>query len=496
VLLLGAYWLVSRRRFRREELRRERTRLFFWWDILTGVYLLLLIHVAWSGGFTIHWGNVKILSFHRLVNPLIILAISLSLRIGLAVWRRRDRSRLKIPTASLSQRFFLFTFFLAWLLALGPSIRLFDKKILTGPYLLLYKWMPGFQSLRAPSRLSIMMMIALALMSGWAVAALMEKPKKLWLKKAIPFLVGILILIDFASVPFPLDTAAGLKKIPEIYSYVKALPEGSSLIELPMPQRILDRGREALPMYYSTFHRKKLVNGYSGYFPPGYSIIFESTEAFPSDETFRLLRDLEVEYVLIHTQGWRADKGNQMQALLQGFPDRVELKAVAGGDFLYRLLPQEEQAAEERRRWEVGNRTTWKAWSSSNVFKTKLAFDGDPSTGWTTETPQREGDFFYLDLDKPVQAAEVELSLAGKPLDYPRGFMVESSLDGEHWVLLNWTPFLVPHITKANIQNLTPCTLVISFEALPLRYLRIKLTRSHRVHHWSIQEIHCYKVEP
>jgi hypothetical protein len=497
VLLLGACWLVSRRRSRREELRREKTRLFFWWDILMGVYLLLLLHVAWSGGFTIQWGKVKILSFHKLVNPLIILAISLSLRIGLAIRRRKSSSQLEISTASLSQRFFLFTFFLAWLLAMGPSIRLLGKKIITGPYLLLYKWIPGFQSLRAPSRLSVMMMIALAMMTGWAVAALMEKPRKLWHKKAIPLLAGILILIDYASIPLPLGTSPRLKKIPEIYGYVKALPAGSSLIELPMPPNpVADRGREALLMYYSTFHRKKIVNGYSGFMPPGYTVIYESMEAFPSVETFRLLRDLEVEYVLIHTQGFRADKGKQMVANLRAFAESLELKAAAEGDFLYRLLPQQERPAEERKRWEVGDRRIWKAWSSSNVFQTKLAFDGDPSTGWTTEIPQREGDFFYLDLGEPVQAAEVELSLARKSLDYPRGFLVESSLDGKNWVLLNWTPFLVPHITRANIQNLAECKLIISFEALPLRYLRIKLTRSHRVHHWSIQEIRCYRVEP
>ncbi len=497
VFLLGALWLVSRRRSRREELRRERTRFFFWWDILTGIYLLLLLHVAFSGGFTIKWGETKILSMNRLTNSLIILTISLSLRIGLAAWRARKNSRPEIPTFRLSQRFFLFTFVLAWLLAMGPSIKLFDKKILTGPYILLHEWIPVFQSLRAPSRFSVMMMIALALMSGWAIAALMEKTRNVSLRKAIPILAGILILIDYASVPFPIETAAGLKKIPEIYSCVKDLPEGSSLIELPMPQHpVVERGRESLPMYYSTFHRKKIVNGYSGYLPPGYTIIYESMEAFPSDETFRLLRDLEVEYVLIHTQGFRAEKGEQMQAMLRAYPGRLELKAEAGGDFLYRLLPLQEQAAEEKKRWEAGDRRTWKAWSSSNVFLAKLAIDGDLSTGWTTRIPQRDGDFFYLDLGEPVQAGEVELSLYRKPLDYPRGFLVESSLDGKNWAPINWTPFLVPHITRANIEDMTQCRLIISFEPLTLRHLRIKLTRSHPVHHWSIQEIYCYGPGP
>jgi len=159
VVLLGAYWLMSRRRSRREELKREGTRLFFWWDLLTGIFLVFLLHVAVSGGFTLRWGQAKILSVHRLVNPLIILTISLILRIGLAIWRRRKSTQPEIPTVSLSQRFFAFTLLLAWLLAMGPSIKLFGKKIITGPYFVLHKWAPVFQSLRAPSRLSVMLMM-------------------------------------------------------------------------------------------------------------------------------------------------------------------------------------------------------------------------------------------------------------------------------------------------------------------------------------------------
>ncbi len=496
VVLLGIYWLIRSHRSRQEERHREGTRLFFWWDILTGIYILLLFQVAWSGGFTIEWGNVKILTVHRLVNPLIILGLSLSLRIGLAFWRRRKLGWREIPTASLSQRYYLFGFVLAWLLAMGPSIRLFDKKILTGPYMLLHNWIPVFQSLRAPSRLAVMMMIVLALMSGWAVADLMKKPRKAWLKKAIPWMAGILILFDYASLPLPLDTSPGLRKIPEIYKSVKALPAGSSLIELPMPQTAVDRGQEAPLMYYSIFHRKKIVNGYSGFLPPGYTIISESMESFPSDDTFRLLRDLEVDYILIHTRSFLAEEGKQIQKQMGSFSGDVELKAAADGDFLYRLLPRKEEAPEGFIRREVGDPKTWKAWSSSNVTLTRLAFDGDPATGWTTRVPQREGDFFYLDLGEPVQAGEIELSLAGRPLDYPRGFLIESSLDGENWILLNWTPFLVPHVTRANIQNIRQCRLIISFEPLPLRYVRIKLTRSHPVHHWSIQELHFFGAEP
>jgi len=489
-ILLAIFWLAWRRRSRRAELKKEGTRLFFWWDILTGFYLLFLLQVAKGGGFAIHWGNVKILSAHRLVNPLIILAISLSLRIWLAV-QRRGRVRPDVPTSILSQRFFLFTFLLAWLLAMGPTIMLFNKKILTGPYLLLHECIPVFQSLRAPSRLSMITMMALALMSGWAVKALTERPKIRWIRKGIPLLAGILIGIDYASVPMPLAYVPGTPKIPEIYSYVRTLPSDTALIELPLPQFPPDRGREALPMYYSIFHRKRLVNGYSGYFPPAYTIIYESMEDFPSDQTFRLLRDLEVDFILVHTQGFRAKKGQQIHTLIQGFREQVELKTSTEGDFLYQLLLLEKEKAEERNLVDIQDPTLWTAWSSSNVAQTKLAFDRDPLTGWSTRSPQRRGDFFYLDLGEPARVGELDLLLSGRPLDYPRGFVVHGSLDQKNWVLLKETPFFVPRITRQNVQDLGGYRTVVNFDVQEVRYLRIKLTRSHPVHHWSIQELCC-----
>ena len=486
-ICLALFWLVRRRRSRRAELKTEGTRLFFWWDILTGLYLLLLLQAGIGGGFTLRWGNVKILSFHALRNPLIILAISLAARIWLGV-RRRGRDRPDISVPILSQRFFLFTFVLAWLLAMGPDIKLLDKKILTGPYLLLHEWVPVFQGLRAPSRMSMMMMLALALMAGWAVKALTERMKTRWVKIGVPLLAGLLIIVDYASVPIPLAKVPG---IPDIYSHVRTLPADAVLIELPMPQTPTERGREALLMYYSIFHRKTLVNGYSGYHPPAYIIVAESMEDFPSPQTFRLLRDLGVDVILVHTQGFRPEKGLEIQSRMGSYREQAELKASAEGDFLYQLLPVEKEKAPERHLVEVGDRQLWTALASFDVIRTKLAFDGDPLTGWSTWPPQSEGDFFYLDLGKSARVGEIDLSLLGKPLDHPRGFIVHGSLDQEDWVLLKDVPFFVPRITRQNVQDWGEYRVVVNFDVQEVRYLMIMLTRSHPIYHWSIQELRC-----
>ena len=170
----------------------------------------------------------------------------------------------------------------AFLLSLGPAIQIFNKAILPGPYKILYSWVPGFQGLRVPSRLSVMMMLALAVLSGFGAARWVGRAQSSWGKTAVPLILGGLLLADFLSVPIPLARLDWPGRVPAIYSAVKALPEGAALIELPIPPRGQAKSREALYIYYSAYHWKKLVNGYSGYIPPGYTIIGEAMQSFPS----------------------------------------------------------------------------------------------------------------------------------------------------------------------------------------------------------------------
>ena len=55
----------------------------------------------------------------------------------------------------------------------------------------------------------------------------------------------------------------------------------------PCPRAIPKSTRTRLPVYFASVHRKPVVNGYSGYAPPGYRIVREAMDAFPSPATLR-----------------------------------------------------------------------------------------------------------------------------------------------------------------------------------------------------------------
>jgi hypothetical protein len=379
----------------------------------------------------------------------------------------------------------------AFLLSLGPAIQIFNKVILPGPYKLLYSWVPGFQGLRVPSRLSVMMMLGLAVLSGFGAARWIERTKSSWGKTAVPLILGGLLLTDFLSVPIPLARLESPGRIPAVYSAVRDLPQGASLIELPIPQRGQAKSREALYMYYSAYHWKKLVNGYSGYIPPGYTIIGEAMQNFPSGPTFELLRDLEVGYLLVHTEWFMGTEGKKVKAGLDAYPGEVELLSASDGDFLFRLVARPGQGKTTSPLPEVGDKRTWTASSNCANGQARLAFDGNSETGWSTGRPQTEGDYFWLDLGESLRLGEVDLSLNKRPLDYPRGYRLEGSDGGREWKILSEDPFYFPELTVGMIEDFSKYRMEIVFEPCRVRFLRLTLTLEHKSRAWSIQEIVC-----
>jgi hypothetical protein len=258
-----------------------------------------------------------------------------------------------------------------------------------------------------------------------------------------------------------------------------------------MPAHDWEEFEEAAAVYYSTYHWRKIVNGYSGFAPPGYRVIREAMEQFPSESTFELLTNLEVGYILVHTQGYRPEKGREIVRRLRNFASRGELVVQTDGDFLIRLLPAALKAPDDGRLADVGDRTKWKADASLNRNLSGLAFDGDPNTGWSTGYPQRQGDYFRLDLGSPVHIRRIELWLNNHPLDFPRSFVVEGSLDGSQWIKLSENSSFFPPLFRSMIEDFSKYKIDIRFESSEIRYLRIRLTRSHEARHWSINEIVC-----
>lgn len=92
--------------------------------------------------------------------------------------------------------------------------------------------------------------------------------------------------------------------------------------------------------------------------------------------------------------------------------------------FLSRGLPSEQGISPKN----------WKAQANFTQEDAPLAFDRDPDTWWSSRVPQKQGQaFFLIDLGRSEELSEALLFAGKYPQDFPRGLLVEVSLDGKEW---------------------------------------------------------------
>jgi hypothetical protein len=257
-----------------------------------------------------------------------------------------------------------------------------------------------------------------------------------------------------------------------------------------MPRPLESKASEAVYMYRSRYHGKRLLNGYSGYTPPGSVIANRAMDRFPSPESLDFLDALDVGYVLVHRAGFRPEKGQLIVEMLTQFKPRVRLIAQRGNDFLFRLIRGSAARPGAKGPYApVGSQALWIGWAGRNVIGTGLAFDGDLETGWSTEGPQRPKDFFLLDLGRVELFSRIELFLNRRPLTFPRGFVLSGSLDGETWTLFGDYPNYFPILHAEAIDRFEEYKVDLEFPPVSFRYLKIGLTAFHPTESWTIQEI-------
>jgi hypothetical protein len=240
--------------------------------------------------------------------------------------------------------FLLLAWVAAVVLAFGPEIRVQGKAIGAGPYLWLYQHVPGFDGFRVPARFFMVASFFLAALGGIAVAWLARKNRAAGIVAAAVLVTGIVIegrvapfimskplWVDHYELPettFPVPPNLGA-----VYDTVTALPAGTVLAELPFGSDPFD----IRSMYFAGYHRKPIVNGFSGFFPTSYLMLRSHIEADPADKAaaWKALLDAGVTHVVVHEQPWRDQKGPKMSAWIRDAGGR-EI-AAAGTDRLFAI---------------------------------------------------------------------------------------------------------------------------------------------------------------
>ncbi|MBN1219015.1 MAG: hypothetical protein JXM69_08805 [Anaerolineae bacterium] len=162
-------------------------------------------------------------------------------------------------------RFWLTTAAIFALLCLGPVITVNGQSTgISGPFVLLQN-LPFFKGNRYPSRYSVMLILSLSVLAGFALAQIGERLKKRQFTIHHLFLLLILLLFLFEHLSLPLPQSD--TSLPSAYRLINADPGDFTVLDIPFAWR---NGFRIIGAYttqfmfgqfYQTSHQKRMLQG-------------------------------------------------------------------------------------------------------------------------------------------------------------------------------------------------------------------------------------------
>jgi hypothetical protein len=366
-----------------------------------------------------------------------------------------------------------------------------------GPFLILYRYVPGFEGLRAPTRCHVFIMLVLAAFAAFGFRSLTHKLSGLK-KVALSILAPLIILAEFLSLPIPCIPVPVKKAIPVVYQWLaQQKGEDFALLELPFPRQGQGVGTVECPRaYFSAYHWKRLVNGYSGYFPHLYS---ELRRRWDGDYSlFQKISDtkkLGVRYLIFHSSFYHPESFPLILGDMARHSGQAVFIGQYGEAYVYEMLGWQEGMKEllQKSLFRRIEPKGWRVSASVNSQAACLAIDGRRETRWDTAGPQQPGQFFEVDLGRTVILAKLSLALGSSELDYPRGYRVEVSEDGRTWTLAAEENEVLIDI-RAYLRP-KDLALDIPLPNVAARFIRIVNTGEDPIRYWSIHELEVYSAK-
>jgi mono/diheme cytochrome c family protein len=130
----------------------------------------------------------------------------------------------------------------------------------------------------------------------------------------------------------------------------------------------------------------------------------------------------------------------------------------------------------------LDNRSQWKLTSSHKPEDCIKAIDGDESSRWTSGKPQVPGMWFQIELPAETEIAGLLLDYSKSSGDYPRGYTVQFSPDGNTW----GEPVLKGEGGRSDTELLLP-------KPVKAKFIRINQTGEAKGTFWSIHELQVLK---
>ncbi len=147
--------------------------------------------------------------------------------------------------------------------------------------------------------------------------------------------------------------------------------------------------------------------------------------------------------------------------------------------------------------WREVPRAGWTASASTNGAQAAAVLDDNPWTRWATGSLQQPGVKLAVDLGASRRFGRARLDLGAWPTDFPRGYRIRVSPDGQNWTTadargpLRWNVFWRQSHPAFLSQKGDYITL--TFPPVEARYLEIEQTGSNNRFDWSVAELRLFE---
>lgn len=220
--------------------------------------------------------------------------------------------------------------------ALGPALAPVVAKLLPYPYL--YQLVPFMKGFRVPARFALLVTFGLALLAGIGFAGL---GRRWWpagkRQTAAATLAALLILAEHIPAPIPGETVAYPG---DTANWLARRPAGSVVLELPYYLHTSQTFMELPRQYRSARHWQRLVNGNSG-FEPAWLVELgrNALDAFPDWRAFDVLRQMGVNYVVLHRDEYDPAAWDNLLGVLPGYLPAIRSVSSPGNNLVLQLNP-------------------------------------------------------------------------------------------------------------------------------------------------------------
>jgi hypothetical protein len=231
----------------------------------------------------------------------------------------------------------LFLSAVGFVMSLGPVLHVAGRLLwIPLPYALAYWALPGFSSMRAPARLSVLVVLGLVVIAGYSWGWIRKRNATLasWLAA----LALVFLFVEAWIRPIPTVSIPKLDRIPRVYSWLARQPAGTPFLEIPVPRENSDE--TPIDSYRQMFvlaHGQPRLDGLSGFTSRSYRSFRIAMQHFPDDPSIDTLERMGAKLVIAHLGDVPPERRDDLQRSVAA-QNRLLPRARFGDVAVYELI--------------------------------------------------------------------------------------------------------------------------------------------------------------